>query len=49
MSEASTPGPVRRAVVVGAFGGFGLGAAAWTVYEAVRERLSEPKSSRRLR
>ncbi len=37
------------ASVVGAFGGFGLGAAAWNVYEAVRERLSEPKSSRRLR
>lgn len=36
------------ASVVGAFGGFGLGAAAWNVYEAVRERLSEQKSSRQL-
>ncbi len=32
---------------VGAFGGFGLGAAAWNVYEAVREKLSEQKASRR--
>ncbi|MEQ1609531.1 MAG: hypothetical protein ABL956_11280 [Hyphomonadaceae bacterium] len=32
---------------VGAFGGFGLGAAAWHVYEAVREKLSEQKASRR--